>query len=218
MKLHLHSISFFAVLWLHGTGAAQVIIGNYPPANDTNTTAAVTDLRNKAISFVMPAGPNIDVGNLIVRLGNYDSAADSPTFQIRDHTGSTTAPGTNVLLTMLAPAPGGTAIQDYTFTPGASFSLVGGTSYWLVAVGVAGGSYDWRGSSPAITPTGIATYGGQSLFTTNAGTSWSNSATINSFQLNAAAIPEPGSLALAFAAASTLAVWRRRRGQCSAAK
>ena len=56
-------------------------------------------------------------------------------------------------------------------------------------------SVDWRGSSPAIVPTGIATYGGQSLFTTNGGTSWTTSTTINSLHLEV--IPEPSMLGLA---------------------
>ncbi|MCS7033341.1 MAG: hypothetical protein NZ561_05005, partial [Phycisphaerae bacterium] len=99
------------------------------------------------------------------------------------------------------------AAQEYTFTPAAQFFLQPNTSYWLRATGIAGSSWDWRGNSPAIVPTGIATYGGQSLFTTNAGTSWTTSTTINSFQLNE--IPEPGAI---LAAAGVGALLLRRRG------
>jgi hypothetical protein len=191
--------------------SAQVILGNYPPSNDTNTTADLTNLRWKALSFSVPAGPNIPVGDLTVRLGDYDVPADNPMFQIRDHTGSTTAPGTNVLFQWTTPAPAGVAIQDYTFSAGSLFELVGGTSYWLVAVGPLGGNSDWRGSSPAITPTGIATYGGQSLFTANGGTSWGASATINSFNM-VVGIPEPTSLVLAgFGVVGAWCVRRRRK-------
>ena len=74
--------------------------------------------------------------------------------------------------------------------------------------GVTGSNVDWRGSSPSIIPTGIAVYGGQSLFTSNGGTSWSSSATINTFELNSV-IPEPSALGLA--AIGMLAFLRRSR-------
>jgi len=199
-----------AALWALASGTAapaQVILSNYPPTNDTNTTAIVNNLRWKALSFSVPAGPDLPIGDLTVRLGNYDTIADAPLFQIRDHTGSITMPGTMILATFNAPAPNGTANQDYTFTPSSPFSLVGGTSYWIVLTGVAGGNFDWRGSSPAITPTGLATYGGQSLFTANGGTTWTTSATINS--LHWVVAPEPTSVILTGLGAG--AFWRLRR-------
>ena len=183
------------------------ILGNLPATNDTATTADINALRWKALSFTMPAGLPIQVGNLQVRLTDYDDAAvDAPSFQIVDHTGDNTIPGTNVLLMFNAPPPGGTTAQEYTFTPAGSFFLQPSTSYWLRATGVTGGNYDWRGSSPAITPTGIATYAGGSRFTTNSGGTWTNSTTVNSFQLNE--IPEPTFLGLAPVA---MLVLRRRR-------
>jgi hypothetical protein len=196
-----------ALLVLASAADAQVILSNYPPVNDTNTTADVNATRWKALSFSMPAGPGAPVGDLRVRLGDYDLASEAPIFEIRDHTGSTTAPGTNALLTFTAPAPSTTAIQDFTFTPSSSFTLAGGTSYWLVMRGVTGSNVDWRGSSPPIVPTGIATYGGQSLFSSNAGSTWSNSATINTFEL--LAVPEPASAGVLGAGA--LAALSRRR-------
>jgi hypothetical protein len=197
MHTSLRRVTFLLVLLAAAPFvAAQPILSNYPPTNDTNTTADVDNLRQKALSFSMPASQSATVGNLTVRLGNYAVATDLPIFEIRDHTGSTTAPGPNVLLSFTAPPPGGAAIQDYTFTPSSTFTLAAGTSYWILMRGAdAVTSVDWRGSSPAIVPTGIATYGGQSLFTTNGGTSWTTSATINSLHLEV--IPEPSMLGLA---------------------
>ncbi len=106
--------------------SAQVILGNYPPTNDSGTTADVNNLRWKALSFSMPPATSAPVGNLKVRLGDYDLVGETPTFEIRDHTGSTTAPGLSVLLSFTTPAPNGVAIQDYTFGPGAGFTLAGG--------------------------------------------------------------------------------------------
>jgi hypothetical protein len=189
-----------------------VLLSNYPPPNDTNTTADVDNLRWKALSFAMPAGTSANLGQLTVRLGGYSLVTDVPIFEIREHTGSTTLPGTNVLASFTAPPPGpDTAIRDYTFFPSSVFTLQPGTSYWLVLRGPnATSSIDWRGASPAIQPTGIATYGGQSLFSTNGGTSWTNSATINSFEL-LDIVPEPatGGLVIVLAVAGTMI---RRRG------
>ena len=189
--------------------AAQPILSNYPPPNDTNTTADVNALRWKALSFSMPVGSSAPVGNLTVRLGDYDLATEAPIFEIRDHTGSTTVPGPNALLTFTAPPPVSTTIQDYTFTPAGSLTLTSGTSYWLLMRGVTGSNVDWRGASPPIVPTGIATYGGQSLFTSNGGTSWANSTTINSFHLEV--IPEPSMLGLAGVGSIALMARVRRR-------
>jgi hypothetical protein len=202
----------FALLAAVPFAAAQPILSNYPPTNDTNTSADIDNLRWKAMSFSMPAATNATVGDLTVRLGNYAVATDIPIFEIRDHTGSTTAPGPNVLLSFNAPPPGTATIQDYTFTPASTFTLTGGTSYWILMRGAdAATSVDWRGSSPAIVPTGIATYGGQSLFTSNGGTSWANSTTINSFHLEV--IPEPSMLGLAGVGIIALTA-RARRAQC----
>src|SRR5688572_4680352 len=82
-----------AILMFVAPVGAQVILSNYPQTNDTNTTADVTNLRWKALSFAMPAATGAGVGDLRVRLGDWDSPNETPIFEIRDHTGSTTAPG-----------------------------------------------------------------------------------------------------------------------------
>ncbi len=172
--------------------SADLILGNYPPTNDTGTTASVTDLRQKALSFAMPAGSDYTISSVTLRLGNYITPGDVAILEIRDHTGSPTAPGANVVGSFTAPSSAAAAISDFVFTPSGTITLQAGTSYWIVLYGGASPStFDWRGSSPSVTPTGIATYGGQSLFTTNAGTSWSNSATINTFQIDGVVVPAP---------------------------
>lgn len=200
----------FAALLAPTLAFGQVIIGNYPPTNDTSNSAGLNDGRRKALSFTMPAGQNAVVGNVTLRLGNYD-INDIVTLEIRNHTGSTTAPGTTSLVNFTSPTPGGTAVADYVFTPNNTFELLGGTSYWIYAYGATTPSaYDWRGSSPAVTPTGIASYASGSLFTTNGGSSWTNSTTLNTFQIEAATpVPEPSVVLLV--AATGAAVWLRVR-------
>jgi hypothetical protein len=72
-------------------------------------------------------------------------------------------------------------------------SLAPNTTYWIV---VGGGleTYDWRGSDPPITPTGFASHSG-SLFSTDGGANWAADSVLNSFNLYAEPVPEPGTLA-----------------------
>jgi hypothetical protein len=190
--------------------SADVILGNYPPANNTTLTADVDNLRRKAMSFAMPAGSDYFITSITLRLGNYITPGDSAVLEIRNHTGSTTAPGLTTIGAFVAPASASSAISDFVFTPVGTVTLQAGTSYWIYLSGAnSTTSFDWRGSSPAIIPTGIAAYGGQSLFTTNGGTSWTSSATINSFLIEGD-IPAPAAGALLLLAG--VVARRRARG------
>jgi hypothetical protein len=81
---------------------------------------------------------------------------------------------------------------NYLFSPSAPFSLTSGTTYWLVAsnAAVVPNSYLWLGSTPPVTPTGIATHAG---FRFSDGppppSGFSTNATTYSFQ--ATPVPEP---------------------------
>lgn len=201
-------VGFFGALLLlvPMAASAQVIIGNLPQNNDGTQSAGVNDQRQKAHRFTMGAD-SFFAGDLTLRLRNYD-AFDEAIVELRDFSGSNTTPGNNVLLTFSAPNPGGSDIMNYTFTPDAFFQLSANTTYWIVVRGVGGGSFDWMASSPGITPTGEATWNSTS-FTSNGGSSWSNSSILNSFEFQAG-IPAPGALALLGLAG--LASRRRRRG------
>jgi hypothetical protein len=200
----------FACALLAPVAAADLILGNYPPTNDTGTTAGVTNLRQKALSFAMPAGSDYTVSSVTLRLGNYITPGDGAILEIRNHTGSTTAPGTTVLGSFTAPASASNTIADFVFSPVGAITLQASTAYWIVLLGAASPStFDWRGSSPSVTPTGIASYGGQSLFTTNAGSSWTTSATINTFQIDGVAVPAP--VGAGVLAIGCLVATRRRR-------
>jgi hypothetical protein len=203
------SVLVAAALLAPAAAHADLIIGNYPPTNDTGTTADTDNLRNKALSFVMPAGSAYDITSITLRLGNYITPGDNAVLTIRNHTGSTTMPGSTIIGSFTAPASASATIGDFVFTPVGTVTLQPGTSYWIHVAGADSvTSFDWRGSSPSVTPTGIATYGGQSLFTTNGGTSWSSSATINTFRIDGV-IPAPGAAGI-FVLAGIAAARRRR--------
>ena len=106
---------------------AQPILSNYPPTNDTNTTADVDNLRWKALSFSMPASSSATVGNLTVRLGNYSLSTDLPVFEIRDAGG----PATDMLIR--SPALG--AALAKTLGPH-SFALMRGHGSVVVATSI----------------------------------------------------------------------------------
>lgn len=186
---------------------SATIISNYPPANDSTQSAFLNDQRIKAIAFTMPAaGDDYFLTGVRLRLGNYDPN-ETVILQIREHTGSNTAPGANVLMTFTGPPGQGVANADYGFTPNGTLTLQAGSSYWVYVGGFAGQSFDWKASSPGIVPTGIATYGAN-LFTTNAGGSWSNSTIINTFLIEGKLVPSPG---LAAFGVGLAAIGLRRR-------
>jgi len=91
-------------------------------------------------------------------------------------------------------------VFNYTFTPTGPLTFAAGTKYWLYVISTSG-SFVWRGSSPGITPTGIATSSGARV-SDDSGASFSNSSILNSFQINAteitgpvASTPEPSAIA-----------------------
>lgn len=195
-------------LFAGSMAGADVLIGNYPPTNDSTQSADVDNLRQKAIMFTMPAGSSYDITSITLRLGNYITPGDGAILELRDHTGVNTAPGATVLGMFTAPLSNSSAIGDFVFSPVGTITVLPGTAYWIVARGVdAATSYDWKGSSPGKTPTGIATYG-SNLFTSNGGTSWSNSSIINTFQIDGV-IPAPGTAAL-LGLGGLIALRRRR--------
>ncbi|WP_152606974.1 choice-of-anchor R domain-containing protein [Microcystis aeruginosa 1339] len=173
------------------------MIGNLPPTDDNSSTPITTN-EIKALAFTLPAGNNYSLDNVILRLENYGSG-DVPLVQIRNDVGGSD-PGSTVLASFTNPTPQGVGVFNYTFTPTGPLTFTAGTKYWLY-VTVTSGSFDWRGSSPNKTPTGIATPSGAQV-SNNSGGSFNNSTTLNSFQINAteitgpvASTPEPGAIA-----------------------
>lgn len=184
---------------------ADVILGNYPFTNDLTQSAALSDLRVKAISFVMPAGPGYWLDSVKLRLGNYDPT-DILRIEIRDDNAG--VPGSTIASIVMPPGLGA-ANMDYTGVPAGATALAGGVTYWLWVSGVpAGGTFDWKASSPGVPYTGVATVG-LNRFSTNGGATFTASSILNTLEINGTLIPAPGAMGLL--ALAGLAALRRRR-------
>src|SRR5690606_16933898 len=112
------------------TASAEIILGNYPIANDLSQTAGVNNTRHKALAFTMPAGDDHAIPSVTPPRGTSDATATARP-ELRDHTGSPAAPGATVLGTFPAPAGTGAAPADYIFTPNGTITLAAGASYWI---------------------------------------------------------------------------------------
>jgi len=165
-----------------------VLIGNLPENND-DSSSAIRTTTVKALAFTLPSGNNYSLDNAILRLGDYEPG-ETPLVQIRNDVGGSD-PGSTVLANFTNPSSLGTGVFSYTFTPTSPFTFTAGTKYWLYVTSTSG-DFAWRSSSPSITPTGIATSSGARA---GIGGSFGDSSILNSFEINATKVPEPGAIA-----------------------
>jgi len=171
-----------ACLLAHPALAQVTLISNLP-GNDGTQSAALSSTRNKGMGFTMPAGQDYILDYVTLRLAT--TAATSPIVELWTNVGG--LPGTAIeTLTNPTIAPSGTANYDFTSS---GTTLTAGESYWIVAyaaVGAAG--YDWKASSPAQIPTGLATHLG-ALFDTNGPPPTTNSSILCSYSVTGTLVP-----------------------------
>jgi len=192
---------------------AAVLIGNLPQNNDGgNTTTFPTNSipTIKAIAFTLPTGKNYSLDNVILRLSGFSATSASPIVQIRNDVG-TSDPGSTILASFTNPSSlGGT--NNYTFTPVSPFTFSAATKYWLYVTSTTGTNFGWRSSSPNKAATGIPGITRNEIRASVNGAAFSNSTVLNTFQINATAIPEPSAIgALSLLGLSLLASKGRRR-------
>jgi hypothetical protein len=197
-------VALFACCALAAPAAqAAILIGNYPQANDLSGSMNLTLLHRKAMGFSMPNQSYV-LNSITARINKHPGSSQFFTL----YSDAVGQPGTMLLSTFPSGAVSN-GLQDLTTTPTSTFILQANTKYWLV-IHPLSGDFDWMASSPGITPTGPATHFG-SLSTNDAGATWNSSSVLNTYQINATAVPEPASLlALGLGA---LAASRRRRSR-----
>lgn len=199
------------LLAVASTASAGVIISNLN-GNDGTQSAGIDDVRNKGMGFSMAAGSDYSLDFVTLRLDITGTPGDvDPIVQIWSDVGG--SPGA-ALTTLADPMFSATGINNYAFTTTGPFTLLADTTYWLVVSGAVGTSgFDWKASSPAVTPTGIATHFG-SKFDTNGPPPTNDSSILNSYSINAteiAGVPVPGSVALLGIGLAGIGYRRRNR-------
>jgi hypothetical protein len=155
MKKSAILVAAAAAFTLSAHTMAEVIISNHPGNDGTQTAGINESTRTKGMGFAMPGGSDLGLDAITLRL-DINSADVTPLVEIYSDGGG--VPGT-LLTTLVNPASFDLGINDYAFTPDGSFTLVGGETYWIVASSTLG-TYDWKASSPSVTPTGLATHAG----------------------------------------------------------
>lgn len=176
-------VAVLALLSVQPLHAQTTLISNLP-GNDGTQSATLNDTRNKGMGFTMPAGQDYTLEYVTLRLRT-SAAGATPIVEIWTNSGG--VPGA-VIETLTGPALAPSGIASYDFTSSGT-TLVGGTSYWIVAYGPAGATtYDWMASSPAQTPTGLATHLG-ATFDTNGPPPTTTSSILCSYSVTGTLVP-----------------------------
>jgi hypothetical protein len=176
-------IVLFACLMAQPLLAQTTLISNLP-GNDGTQAADLDELRNKGMGFTMPAGDDYFLQYVTLRLETF-GAGVAPIVELwTDAAGLPGAP----IETLTNPTFAPSGIANYDFTSSGS-TLTAGASYWLVAYGVAGAAqYNWKASSPALEPTGLATHLG-ALFDTNGPPPTGTSSILCSYSVTGTVVP-----------------------------
>lgn len=197
-----------AVLVLLSIASARgdVLIDNL--ATDTSSGYAFQSTNRFASGFTLsPSATSYTLENVVFSL----NATSSAPYLVYLQANSGGNPG--ALLATLSPDPQSGA-GNYTFRPGAAFTLLAGTTYWLTLDNTATGEGVVRkvpADSPAMTLAPGVTYEGLNA-SGNEGGSWGGAANDGvSFQLNAAPVPEPAVTSLIFLGVSLLGYRKLRQ-------
>jgi hypothetical protein len=163
---------------------AQTTLITNLPGNDGTQSANLNDTRNKGMGFTMPAGQDYFLDYVTMRLETF-GAGVAPIVELWTNAGG--LPGAPIE-TLTNPAFASSGIAEYDFTSSGTI-LTAGESYWIVAYGVAGADrYDWKASSPAQIPTGLATHLG-ALYDSNGPPPTSTSSIVCSYSVTATVVP-----------------------------
>ena len=163
---------------------AQTTLISNLPGNDGTQSADLGDLRIKALGFTMPAGDDYILDHVTLRLETLGTAP-IPIVELWTNSGGQLG---TLVETLINPTFAPTGIAEYDFASLGS-TLTAGAGYWVLAYGPAGATnYNWMASSPAETPTGLATHLG-ALWGTSGPPPTGASGILNSYSVTATLVP-----------------------------
>jgi hypothetical protein len=211
----IRAVATVSAILCFSVGAQGVVIISNMPGNDGTSTFMNAPLGgsngggvfdSKAAGFTMPTTSQpyaLDFVTLRLNFFNLDSR---PIVQLYSNAGGN--PGTP--LHTLATPSFTVGMANYNFAATGSALLQSNTTYWVVVWNDAlvANSFQWMASSPAQTPTGLATSAGY-RFSNGPPPPTGNSSTFNSYSINATLVPEPATLGVL--ACGAVALLRRRR-------
>jgi len=202
---------------------AEVILSNFELPRGTNTTG-INQLFHKAVGITISGSTSYEFTSLEAPIRNLTTTAFTATGTIRADSGGNPGAILASLSSVVLPGSGPTStFVDYAFT--GSFTLLAGQSYWFVLESdrpVSGNEVAWGSPASNAAPTpaaGITFLGYRQGAVAGGTTTWTNSTLSNSVRINAAVVPEPGTLALlplgalALAGGHAGAALRRRRSR-----
>jgi len=191
--------------------ATLLVSGNLGRAATETSNLGETGNGSQNFSGNVQLASSFTTDNLNYTLNSLTLSLDSPL-----------ANNVTVTLSLFADASGaptGSALETFTpltFSSGGDktfnstgLGLTPDTTYWLTASG--SGSVPVWFATASTAQTGSWSIGDNGLQSTDGGTTWSSSANIGQFSVDASPVPEPAPLALVSLAAACYVVWRRRK-------
>jgi hypothetical protein len=163
---------------------AQTTLISNLPGNDGTQSAGLSNLRVKGMGFTMPAGDDYILDHVTLRLETTGSVP-APIIELWTNAGGQLG---SLVETLTNPTLAASGIAEYDFAS-AGATLTAGDGYWIVAYGPAGApTYNWKASSPAQLPTGLATHLG-ALWGTSGPPPTSTSSIVCSYSVTATQVP-----------------------------
>lgn len=216
MKTHsktlLTGLAFAAGLTLSANAATLSVIDEGLDNSGINSGISNSNGSGKAINFVLAAGPDYQLADVVLGLSNVDGS-ETPIVQLWSDGGTSDTIG-SLLETLTNP---GTLVNGANTFTSSGTALEAGEAYWIV-VTTDGSTFSWLGGNAdtSVTSDIGATHTARKFPSRPQGgpgsdaSLWTGtSSVLNQIQVNAV-VPEPGPLALMGMGA--LCALRRRRG------